>query len=181
MFRETFYFLRRSCFLMMSNRLFLVTSTSSGPCLAFCLSLRCCSWRWGEFRSWGGRMEPVGLTLFTTSRNSRLLLLLRNVMAVPLCPSRPDLPTWMGRNEGKNKVICLIKIYEFLYNKLNSGWKMGFDNFYSLLIYDYQWMQLHHWNFSSLYTTNLMDILIHRVWHVKVHYQSDVDEVQSST
>lgn len=51
-------------------------------------------------------MEPVGLTLFTTSRNSRLLLLLIKVMAVPLCPSRPALPTWMGRNGRENVVFC---------------------------------------------------------------------------
>lgn len=44
-------------------------------------------------------MDPVGLTRFTTSKNSRLLLLLRKVMAVPLCPSRPALPTWMRENK----------------------------------------------------------------------------------
>ncbi len=53
-------------------------------------------------------MDPVGLTRFTTSRKSRLLLLLRKVMAVPLCPSRPALPTWMGRNEGKNAFFKTI-------------------------------------------------------------------------
>lgn len=106
MIRGEDYFFRRSCFLMMSRRLFLVTSVSSDPCLAFCFSLLCCSWRWGELRSWGGRMDPVSLTRFTTSRNRRLLLLLRSVMAVPLCPSRPALPTWMGRDEG----FCLLLI-----------------------------------------------------------------------
>lgn len=47
-------------------------------------------------------MEPVGFTLFTTSRNSRLLLLLRKVIAVPLCPSRPALPTYI---EGINRYL----------------------------------------------------------------------------
>lgn len=50
-------------------------------------------------------MDPVGLTRFTTCKNSRLLLLLRKVMAVPLCPSRPALPICMGRDEGYDKVV----------------------------------------------------------------------------
>lgn len=113
------YFLLRSCFLMMSMRFFLVTSVSSGPSLAFCLSLRCCSWRWGELRSWGGMMDPVGLTRFTTSKNSRLLLLLRRVMAVPLCPSRPALPTWMRENKVEKTVRQYLRsLLNYLYIRL---------------------------------------------------------------
>lgn len=52
-------------------------------------------------------MDPVGLTRFTTSRNRRLLLLLRKVMAVPLCPSRPALPTWMKRNVSLNRILLV--------------------------------------------------------------------------
>lgn len=65
-------------------------------------------------------MDPVGLTRFTTSKNSRLLLLLRKVMAVPLCPSRPALPTWMRENRLEN--IYILDFYfqqdAFIYNRL---------------------------------------------------------------
>lgn len=82
-----------SCFLMMSMRLLLVPMTSSSsPWLLLCLALLCCSNRWGELRSCGGSMEPVGFTRFTMSRNSRLLLLFMKVMAVPLWPSLPARP-----------------------------------------------------------------------------------------
>lgn len=33
---------------------------------------------------------------------------------------------------------------------------------------------------SILDTTDLMDVLIHCVWHVKVHHKSDIDKVESS-
>lgn len=60
-------------------------------------------------------MDPVGLTLFTTSRNSRLLLLLRKVMAVPLCPSRPALPTWIGRDQSVDIVHLKKKVHSKLF------------------------------------------------------------------
>ena len=107
---EAFYFFELlECFLMISMRLLLVTmvSLSSRPpaALAFCFSLLCCSWRWGELMSCGGSWEPVGLTRFTTSRNRRLLLLFRNVIAVPLWPSLPALPTWGGRCRGREERV----------------------------------------------------------------------------
>lgn len=33
---------------------------------------------------------------------------------------------------------------------------------------------------SILDTTDLMDVLIHCVWHVKIHHKSDIDKVESS-
>lgn len=48
-------------------------------------------------------MDPVGLTRFTTPKNSLLLLLLRKVIAVPLCPSLPARPTWMKENRDVAK------------------------------------------------------------------------------
>lgn len=61
-------------------------------------------------------MDPVGLTRFTTPKNSRLLLLLRKVMAVPLCPNLPALPTWMKERQFEKKKLFLTA---FMFKRLH--------------------------------------------------------------
>lgn len=138
-----------SCFLIISSKFSLVTVMSSLLC---CFSLRCCSCRYGEFSSWGGNWEPVGFTRFTIWRNSRLWLLLRKVMAVPLWPSLPALPIW------KTSSTALLVMQVETIKKIMSCLCIS-PEVYPL---------------SGLY---LMNIFVH-VWrHVEVHHKLDIDQV----